>query len=232
MNFALILTNLAGGGAERAMLNIAALLAGRGHGANVILLEQVIKHTVAGGIGLHVVTPPGRKLGHGWLGKRIAAWRLARLWKELDIRRHIDLTISTLPYCDEVVRHARLPRVRYRIANTLSAEIDQLERRNPGKAERRLARYRAIYGGQSLIAVSEGVATDLRERLGVFPPTSRPSKPVRFRAHPSTGRQLLEARTAQPPYVIHVGRFAPQKRHDLLLDAWKLAGLDIGSGTV
>ena len=38
----MIVTNLAGGGAERAMLNIAALLAGKGHGVELILLERLI----------------------------------------------------------------------------------------------------------------------------------------------------------------------------------------------
>ncbi|MFH1044059.1 MAG: glycosyltransferase [Pseudomonadota bacterium] len=226
MNFALIVTNLAGGGAERAMLNIAALLAGRGHGVDMILLEQVIEHTVAEGVSLHVVTSPGGKLGHGWLGKRIAAWRLAQLWKKLDARRPIDLTVTTLPYCDEVVRHARLPRVRYRIANTLSAEIDRLARHDPAKARRRLARYRAIYGGQSLVAVSEGVAADLRERLGLSADIATIYNPFDFERI----RQLAgvpETDLPKRPYVIHVGRFALQKRHDLLLDAWKLAGLDM-----
>lgn len=224
MNFALIVTNLAGGGAERAMLNIAALLAGRGHGVDLILLERVIEHTVPEGVSLHVVTDG--KLGHGWLGKRIAAWRLAQLWKKLDARRPIDLTVTTLPYCDEVVRHARLPRTRYRIANTLSAEIDRLARRDPGKARRRLDRYRAVYDGQSLIAVSEGVAADLRQRLGLSADIATIYNPFDFQRirHLAT---MPEPDLPRRPYVIHVGRFAPQKRHDLLLDAWKLAGLDM-----
>jgi glycosyltransferase involved in cell wall biosynthesis len=226
VNFALIVTNLAGGGAERAMLNLAALLAGRGHGVDLILLERVIEHAVPENVSLHIVTPADSRLRHGWLGKRVGAWRLARLWKELDARKPIDLTISTLPYCDEVVRHARLPRVRYRIANTLSAEIDWLARHDPSKARRRLDRYRALYGGQALIAVSEGVATDLRERLGIAADIAAIYNPFDF--------QRILRLAAEPtvdlpkrPYVIHVGRFAPQKRHDLLLDAWKLVGLDM-----
>jgi glycosyltransferase involved in cell wall biosynthesis len=226
LNFALIVTNLSGGGAERAMLNIAALLAGKGHGVDLILLERLIEHAVPDGISLHVVTPPGSTLGHGWLGKRVAAWRLARLWKQLDSRRPVDLTISTLPYCDEVVRLACLPRVRYRIANTLSAEIDLLARRDPAKARRRLDRYRAIYDAQSLIAVSEGVAADLRQRVGLSADIATIHNPFDFERI----RQLAGA--PEPdlpgrPYVIHVGRFAPQKRHNLLLDAWKVAGLDM-----
>jgi glycosyltransferase involved in cell wall biosynthesis len=225
VNFALIVTNLAGGGAERAMLNLAALLAGRGHGVSLILLERVIEHAIPEGVSLHVATPQGASLGHGWLGRRIAAWRLARLWKQLDARNPIDLTVSTLPYCDEVVRLSRLPRVRYRIANTLSAEIDRLARRDPGKARRRLDRYRALYGGQALIAVSQGVATDLRERLSLSGDIAAIYNPFDFQR---IGRLAAEpADLPKRPYVIHVGRFAPQKRHDLLLDAWKLADLDM-----
>ena len=226
MNFALIVTNLAGGGAERAMLNIAALLAGKGHGVELILLERLIEHAVPEGISLQVVTPPDSKLGHGWLGKRVAAWRLARLWHKLASRRPIDLTISTLPYCDEVVRLARLPRVRYRIANTLSAEIDGLARRDPAKARRRLDRYRAVYEAQPLIAVSEGVTADLRQRLGLSADIATIYNPFDFERL----RQLAgapEGDLPRRPFVIHVGRFAPQKRHDLLLDAWKLAGMEM-----
>jgi glycosyltransferase involved in cell wall biosynthesis len=148
------------------------------------------------------------------------------LWNKLASRRPIDLTISTLPYCDEVVRHARLPRVRYRIANTLSAEIELLARRNPARAKRRLDRYRAVYEAQSLIAVSEGVAADLRQRLGLSADIATIYNPFDFERI----RQLAGApETDLPgrPYVIHVGRFAPQKRHELLLDAWKLAGLEM-----
>lgn len=226
MNFALIVTNLAGGGAERAMLNIAALLAGRGHGVDLILLEQAIEHTVPDGVSLHVVTSADSKLGHGWLGKRIAAWRLTQLWKTLDARRPIDLTVTTLPYCDEVVRHARLPRVRYRIANTLSAEIDRLARRDPAKARRRLDRYRAVYDGQLLIAVSEGVAADLRQRLGLCADIVAIYNPFDFQRIRNLAA-MPETDLPRRPYVIHVGRYSPQKRHDLLFDAWKLAGLDM-----
>ena len=226
MNFVLVVTNLAGGGAERAMLNIAGLLAGRGHGVDLILLEQRVEHALAPGINLHVVTPPGSRLGHGWLGKRIAAWRLARLWKQIDAHKHVSLTISTLPYCDEVVRLAHLPRVRYRIANTLSAEIESLATRDAAKAARRRARYRKLYDGQALIAVSAGVAADLRERLALNADIATIYNPFDFERI----RQLSSANDAdlpRRPYVIHVGRYARQKRHDLLFDAWKRAELDM-----
>jgi len=109
------------------------------------------------------------------------------------------------------------------IANTLSAEIARLD--DPGKARRRLRRYRRIYAGKPLIGVSNGVAEDLRQGLGLTRPRiERIYNPFDFaamRAHaaePAPGRPDV-------PYLIHVGRFTGQKRHDLLLDAF--ARLDI-----
>ncbi len=225
MKFGLVVTNLRGGGAERGMLNLAGLLAARGHDVEMILLEDAIDHGPPSGIAIHTVSPAGRPVGHGWLGKRLAARALRNLWRRLDRQRPFDLIVSTLPFCDEVVRLARLPRVRYRIANTLSAEIGLLEQRSPAKAARRRRRYRELYDGQALIAVSDGVADDLRQRIGL-----RHADIVRIYNPFDFARIRDLASKPEPdlplqPYVIHVGRFAPQKRHDLLFAAWREAGL-------
>ncbi|MBF0341953.1 MAG: glycosyltransferase, partial [Magnetococcales bacterium] len=132
-----------------------------------------------------------------------------------------DLLISTLPFADEVCRQAQLPRHWMRIANTLSREIDGLRQSDPAKAARRVQRYRNLYSGQNLIAVSSGVEKDLVGAMGIGP------RNVRVVHNPFDLQRIR--RLAQEPlaglpsedYVIHVGRFARQKRHDLLLDAWK-----------
>lgn len=220
MSFALVVTNLRGGGAEKNMLRLAAKLAERGHRVRLILLEHRIEHEVPPGIELHALTPAGEELARGWFGKRRSAFRLRRLFRGLGLGADC-LTISTLPFADEVVAGARLPNVWFRIANTLSAEIDALGRRSPRKAARRLARYRRLYEGASLIAVSDGVADDLRNALGL-----RRARIVRI----YNGFDLQAIREAavraepevpREPFVLHVGRFMPQKRHDLLFDAWR-----------
>jgi glycosyltransferase involved in cell wall biosynthesis len=211
MNFAFVLTNLAGGGAEKAIVKLAAALTGRGHRAEVVLLEERIEHAVPAGVTVQAL---GGRAAHGWLGKRLLARRL---------RRHLagsaDLVVSTLPFADEVAVLAGLPRHWCRIANTLGSEIDKLAAANAAKATRRLTRYRRLYGSRPLIAVSEGVAADLRQRLGVA---------SRIETIPNAfDVDAMRRAAAEPvadlpggPYVLHVGRFAPQKRHDLLLDAW------------
>ena len=224
MRIGFIVTNLAGGGAEKALLNIAAALASRGHRSDVILLENIVSHAVPPGIGLRVSTAAGRAISKGWLGKRLAARRLAQLHTLLAREQPFDLLVSALPFGNEVARRAHLPRHWCRIDNTLSAEIARLDATHPSKAARRLARYRHLYDGRPLIAVSQGVCEDLRNKLKL----ARARIEVIPNPFDPDVLQLQAAKPAalpQKPYVIHVGRFSGQKRHDVLLDAF--AGLDV-----
>jgi glycosyltransferase involved in cell wall biosynthesis len=225
MTFALVVTNLRGGGAERAILRVAEVLARHEHRVEVILLEHRIEHDVPAGIALHALTAPGVPLGKGFFGKRLAAVALRRLYSRLGLSTEC-ITVSTLPFTDEVVMLARIPNAWHRIANTLSAEIEQLARSNPGKAARRAARYRRLYGGKNLVAVSQGVADDLRRSLGLDSARIvRIYNGFDFAAIQRAAREPGAADLPSGPFVLHVGRFMPQKRHDVLLDAWRQAAL-------
>jgi len=219
MKFGFVLTNLAGGGAEKAVLKLARTLIARGNDAHLVLLEHLVEHAERTEAPIHALTLPGQRASKGFLGRRLAARRLRGLLRELEGRAPFDLVVSTLPFADEVAILAGAPRHWCRIANTLSAEIARLRATHPRKAGRRLAKYRRMYGGRPLIAVSEGVADDLRGALGLSNSRiERIYNPFDFAE--------IRSRAGEPaplpsePYVIHVGRFAAQKRHDLLLDAW------------
>lgn len=225
MKAAFVTTNLQGGGAEKAVLALARGLARRGHEAHVILLEDVTEHPAEQEARVHALTKPGVRCGKGWFGKRASALALRRLMRRLERGRRFDLVVSTLPYCDEVVALSGIEPVWFRVANTLSVEIELLGRNSRGKAERRHARYRRLYGASNVIAVSDGVARDLTQTLGltganvvrIYNPIDREALRS-FAARP-------EARLPKEPYLIHAGRFAPQKRHDLLLEALRRSGL-------
>jgi glycosyltransferase involved in cell wall biosynthesis len=222
LKFAFVTTNLRGGGAEKAMLNLASLLASRGHQAQIWLLENRVEHAIPSGVAVRRLHHPGHSLRKGWLGKRLAAWRLKR---QLTAAGPFDLIVSTLPFADEVVSLARLPKVWFRIANTLSAEIDSIAARDQKKAARRRQRYRHLYNRQQLIAVSDGVAADLKETLGLSDARiARIYNPFDF-AHIRQQAKQPDPDLPHEAYVIHVGRFMPQKRHDVLLAAWREAAL-------
>ncbi|HZQ74418.1 MAG TPA: glycosyltransferase [Burkholderiales bacterium] len=217
MNCALFLTNLAGGGAERSMLRLASVLQRRGHTVRLVLLEDVVAHEIDSTVEVQAL---GTAISKGAFGKWLGARRLARF---LARHRKNDLFVSTLPFADEVAVRARAPNLWCRITNTLSEEVNGLK--GVGKRRRRMARYRKIYGGARLIAVSDGVAQDLRGPMGLSD-----ARIVRI----YNGFDVAALRSLslerdpgipRDPFVLHVGRFARQKRHDVLLDAWKIAGL-------
>ncbi|MDP2808744.1 MAG: glycosyltransferase [Rhodocyclaceae bacterium] len=223
MKFALFTTNLAGGGAEKALAKIGSGLAARGHEVDFIVCEHAGNH--AGNRAGNYAAPAGcsfhalsARAGHGWLGKRRLAWRLRRL---LALQPH-DLLVSTLPFADEVAALARAPRHICRIANTLSAEIARLP---AAKAQRRAARYRELYGSRRLVAVSQGVAEDMHARFGIERKQIQViANPFDFPAIRALAAEPCPARPTEA-YILHVGRFAAQKRHDLLLAAFARANL-------
>jgi glycosyltransferase involved in cell wall biosynthesis len=225
MKIWLFITNLQGGGAERSVINIASALADRGHVVRIVMLEDRVDYPVPPGISLCRIGRANRQISKGWIGKRVAAWRLRRWASEQSADARPDLVISTLPFADEVVSASGLANVWYRISNTMSAEIAALAKIYPDKAKRRLARYRRLYDNQNIIAVSEGVAADLRDRLDI-----REAKIVSI-YNPFDFAEIRRLAAAPEPalpaepYIIHAGRFAAQKRHDVLLDSFAAANL-------
>lgn len=213
MKLVLFTSSLAGGGAEKALTKVAEGLARRGHEIDFVVCENSGSHPAPNNCRFHVLA---RRANHGWLGKRRLAWALRRLLA----RSAPDMVVSTLPFADEIAALAGAPRHACRIANTLSAEIDRLP---PERAARRERRYRRLYGERRVVAVSRGVADDLASRFGKDCRVSIIGNPFDF---DSVRQHAAEACLRRPdePYVLHVGRFAAQKRHDLLLDAF--ASLD------
>ena len=141
MKVALVVTNLSGGGAELGMLRLASALDARGHSVYVFLLDGKVSHAIPGGVRVVPLAGHGERTTKGWIGRWLAARRLVRARKSFGLGPDW-LTVSTLPFADEAVARAQLPNAWSRISNTLSAEIAQLQAGNPGKARRRLARYR------------------------------------------------------------------------------------------
>jgi glycosyltransferase involved in cell wall biosynthesis len=222
LRIALVITNLRGGGAEKALLRLAALLRDRGHEVHLVLLESVIDYAVEPGLQIHALTAPGVPARKGLVGKALAARRLKRLLTSLAGERGLDLVISSLPFADEVTARTGCSPLWHIIQNTLSVEIEHLA---PAKARRRLRRYRKLYGAANLVAVSDGVADDLRGTL-------RLDRARIVRIYNPFDLEAIRALARAPaaglpsvPYVIHVGRFNRQKRHDVLFEAWRRLAL-------
>src|SRR5918996_5218799 len=114
MRIALIIDNLAGGGAEQAFIKIAQALRTQGADAHILLLEDHREHRVPDDVPVHAALSHAR-LSRSWQGKHIAAFALRRLHARLERDGAFDLAVTTLTTADEVARLAGIPRLWYRI---------------------------------------------------------------------------------------------------------------------
>lgn len=219
MKFTFIITNMTGGGAEKVILTLADELKQRGHAISIILLENKITHHIPADLATYFIAD---RISRGWIGKRWMAYKLRK--RVLASKETPDLIISALPFSNEVSILANLPNHWCRIDNTLGAEISIILRKHPIKARRRLKRYRKLLNQRPLIAISDSMIKDLRNSIGITGRIEKIPNPFNFNAIRQAACKI-DIEIPKIPYVIHVGRFNRQKRHDILFTAWKL--LDI-----
>ena len=226
-----VIDGLAGGGAEKTLLRLARHLESRGHAVQIATLRGEQALPVPDGVELLAAhdtrSRRTRKLGE-----------VARRARILD--SHIaghgpwDLVVSTLLQTDRIVAGSSLAdETWYRVPIHPSAAYVGSSRGM--KKRRRLGRLRRTYTGRKVVGISEGVIRDLVENLGIRPSRSEvihnPFDIDRIRRLASEPCDL-EGRE----YLVHVGRFNDQKRHDRLLDAFARSSFEgrlviVGTGT-
>jgi len=216
VNFCFILTDLSGGGAEKAILNLSKSLIKKGHNVDIIIFRDKFEYTIPLGVELTVLS---EKPSFGWIGKRVLAFKLKSKIYKKEKTSKFDIIISTLPLADEVSILAKLSNHWCRIANTLSVEVKNLSSHNVSKSQRRLSRYQNLYNGRNLVAVSEGVRLDLLNNIGLHNSNIDVIyNPFDFENIRKLSMEGADIQAKQ--YIVHVGRFSKQKRHDVLLEAY------------
>jgi len=214
MRVLFILPNLNGGGAEKAIMNVGHGLEARGHEVILILLSEKLHYRSS--LTTYIVSK--KATGESFFGKRKAARSLKRVFEKLVVERDFDLIISTLPHADEITQLAKIPNVWHRIANTLSEDIERIRKKNASKAENRLKLYKRLYSNRNLIVISQGVKSDITGRLGISP--KKIQMIYNYHVFENICKEGDDPSPFEGPYIIHVGRFSAQKRHDLLFEAF------------
>jgi ADP-heptose:LPS heptosyltransferase len=220
MNYCIIINDFKSGGAQKATVDLINALLAKQIKITVILFENIIHFDLPKGIDLEILEKKERK--NGIFNKYFIASKLKKSWGKLNKDGRFDLTISRLQYTNEIVYIAKIPRPYFIIDNALSAETNKLKIESLIKGTKRLNRYKKIYANANLIAVSNGVRKDMKVNFNVQ--DSRVVtifNPINFENIVKLSKEKISHNIGSN-YIIHVARAIGQKRHDLLLDAWKL----------
>lgn len=223
-NICLIVNTLYSGGAERIVLSIAQSLYDLGCRVDVIVLEESKNSydTSNFEFNIHMLKTIPRPLGYIY---RLKAIQANALIKSLSVK--FDLIVSHLLMSDIVAHYIGYPNTYHCIHNTISKSIE-VNRSNVfdlPRIKRKLVYgliAKRVYFNSDLITVSEGVKRDVLK--SGFRPRSIETiyNPFNFKF---IRDQACEYEVVERDYIIHVGRFDRQKRHDILIEAYWKSGV-------
>ena len=218
----LIINNLAGGGAERVVVNLARMFQARGIDVHIFILEDTISYDV-GGLNIHKITKQKQKTKlFKKNGKKEWVKLLEKAIKEIEFDGvKFDALFSNLPLADRVVTRLNLDNnIYYIIHTTYSLELMELKKRGEFvRAFRRKRDFKKLYKNKDLICVSQGICDDLTN-VGIKPRSNRVIyNPFDTDMINKSGEEMPEDLPIED-YMIHVGAFRKEKRHDILLEAY------------
>lgn len=202
-----VINDLKGNGAERVVITLAREFVRMGHQCEIICFNETIEYDITG-LSVHFFSIKYWR----WLPRRIrgkvVSWMLDRKIYSLT-QRNPDLILSNLLPCDRIMSESRLRNVYFVIHNVLSLE------RNVKQGFDELK----IYEKKPAICVSHGVRKDL---IHLIPCQAESAVTIHNPIDVEFTNQLanIPIQLVRNKYVIHVGKFKNEKRHDVLLRAF------------
>ncbi|MCP9757725.1 glycosyltransferase [Aquitalea sp. S1-19] len=216
-----IIDGLAGGGAEKTVISLASKLAELDAEVCIISLRDVQAYPVPENVRLI-------KVADNYHGPFSRQTEIRRRAKQLDekLQQHfpsriINLAISNLPKTDRIVAASKILSSAWMCLHGAIAST-QLQEKNGLRRWIKTRQLRNTYNKRKLITVSNGLQNDITE-IGHVKPEIMITipNPFDFDKIRSASKQPCPLHGEQ--YIIHVGRFHPVKRHDRLLEAFKLS---------
>ena len=205
-----VIPDLKGNGAERVVITLAKGMRSLGHSVQIICFKADFEFDTDR---LAVNVFPMQRWR--WLPRRIRGYLVSLLLDRFIVRVSggiPDLVLSNLLPCDRILSKSALPNVHLVLHNTLS--LDQ----GDAKTNKEIG----LYQEKPVVCVSNGVRSDFLRMLPkcaarsitIYNPVAREWL-IRLASEPFPPSLLLPK-----AYIVHVGKFKSEKRHDLLLKAF------------
>lgn len=228
MRILMVIDGLAGGGTEKVVLTLCQRIQQMKHDVSLISLRKVCKYPIPQGVNYLIINDnsriPWRKITE--LSRRAAM--LDRAIADMESKNGtFDLVFSNLHKADRIVSRSQLlasDRLWFCIHSIFSSAYLG-HRKGLGRwlKHRKIA---SVYQGGNIVSVSQAVSEDLQQNLLIHPHSlvviNNPFDVVFIQQQAAEPCEL-----AGRDYLLHVGRFHPHKRHDRLLKAYALSGIQV-----
>ncbi|MDT0596430.1 glycosyltransferase [Glaciecola petra] len=219
-NIAIVIDSLAGGGAEKVMLVLAKKMVSLGHKVSIFSLKQVTEYEVSEGIELIFPLISYKGAIRGWFNTATLAEQLKKAVKTQEERHgNFDLSLLNLYESYRIGGAANLPNCYYVMHNSCEQELKREWRMGPIKYWYMKRILRSLTG-KRLIGVSKGVSHELAN-TSLFSPerVAHIYNPFDVDDIRKQAKEPIDFDRNQA-FILHVGRAAKAKRHDVLFRAF------------
>ncbi|WP_054113369.1 glycosyltransferase [Marinagarivorans algicola] len=215
-----VIDSLAGGGAEKVMLTLLQTLQQQGQVCTLILLDNARDYTIPDNLDVRCFN--AKKY---WTLKQKAKAFKPFVEAISQEKGEIGLLLSNLDKSNRLVSTINHPKSYYVVHNSVTDAL-KTRRKHP-MAWLRMRRAIQSLTAKRIIAVSHGVKEGLAASTLAYPASvTTIYNPVNI----DEVKALANAKQGSlpsKPYLIHVGRVAKQKRHDVLFEALSKTQTDI-----
>lgn len=214
-----VIDGLSGGGAERVVLTLAEAMVAQGDDVMIVSLRRECAYPIPKGVHYLVVEDSYRGLFWRLTEIRRRARALDRALEETG--KKFDLVVSHLPKTDRIVAVSKLHSVAWRCLHC-ALTVGELANKRGWRRWWKRQQLLKIYNEKKLITVSAALQEDVLA-IGI-----RPAKMVTI--YNPFDLQKIRALSQEVTsfdherFLLHVGRFHSQKRHDRLLEAFQQSG--------
>ena len=216
-NIAIVIDGLTGGGAERVMISLAAELVASGHQVTILTLSNRCDYVIPQGIKLcYLFAHKASKVDRFWQIKASIA-KLENWFFSYEQRQGqaFSLVLSNLDRSNNLLANSRIQSIYYIVHNSVEEELQRQKKLGP-IAYWYLLKSKKNLSGKNLITVSKGIEQEI-SRGKLISPNSIKTIYNPFDIEDIKQKAIIDDNNIpNEDYIIHVGRVAKQKRHDIL----------------
>ena len=224
-NIVMVIDGLTGGGAEKVVLSLAKAMVELGHKVTLLSLSDRCDYVLPDNIDVHYLYQgKASKVDRFWLVKA-SIKKLEQWFKRIQLAiGEFDLILSNLDKSNNLLARSALKNNRnlfFIVHNSIEEELNRQKKLGP-LAYLYLVKSKSLLTDKQLITVSCGIENEIVDGTRINP-LSIQTIYNPFDLGDIRKLSIIENKDIPvDDYIIHVGRLARQKRHDILFAAFKL----------